>query len=63
MMRRNTSVSRLGMQMCRHANLLVQGGAVCLLAWTAGCSVDDKVSASMDAPEVVNANETVGFMN
>ena len=50
MMRRNTSVSRPGIQMCRHANLLVQGGAVCLLAWTAGCSVDDKVSASMDAP-------------
>ena len=50
MMRRSISVGSLRAQMRRRANLLVRGWAICVLTWTAGCSVDNKVSLSPDAP-------------
>ena len=40
-MRRDVLVSRLKARICHQASLLVQGWAVGVLAWTAGCSVDN----------------------
>ena len=49
-MRRNISVSALRAQMRRQVRLFVFASTICVLAWTAGCSVDNKVSVLPDAP-------------
>ena len=49
-MRRDISVSRVRARIGRQAIFSVQGLAVCVLAWTAGCSSDNTVSASTDGP-------------
>ncbi len=59
-MRRDYSVGRLRAWMCRQAYLSVQGWAVLVLAWTAGCSVDDQVSVLSDAPPAIGDGAGVG---
>ncbi len=54
-MRRNHLVGRPRAWTCRQAYLFVQGWAVFALALTAGCSVDDKISAMPDGPPIVTA--------
>ena len=56
-MRRDGSVRRLTAGIRRRANLVVRGWAVCVLAWTAGCSVDNRVGASTDAPGGIGSPE------
>ena len=41
----------------RQACFLVQGWAVCVLALTAGCSVDNKVGISQDAPVGIGGDD------
>ena len=54
---REELLSGLRAQMCRQAKLLVQGWAVCVLAWTAACSVDNRVSVASDAPVGIGSPE------
>ena len=51
------AMNRLRVQMCRQARVSVQAWAVCVLAWTAACSVDDKMGASSDAPAGIGSPE------
>ena len=56
-MKRKISVSGLMAQVRRHAKLFVLGGALCGLAWTADCSVDNKVSVLADGSAGSGASE------
>jgi len=56
-MRRDQSVSGLRQQVRHQVKVSVQVWAVCVLAWTAACSVDNKVSASSDAPVGIGSLE------
>ena len=56
-MRRTLSVSRLSGFWCKQGGALLQGWALCILAWTASCSVDNIGNASMDAPAGTGTNE------
>ena len=44
-------------RICRRANLLLQAWAVCVLAWTAACSVDNVLLPSNDAPVGIGSPE------
>src|SRR5208283_40179 len=57
LMKRKISVSGLMAQVRRHAKLFVLGGALCGLAWTADCSVDNKVSVLADGSAGSGASE------
>ena len=56
-MRRDHLVGRLRARMCRQAYVSVQGWAFFVLALTAGCSVDDKISALPDGPPPIGPGE------
>ena len=56
-MRRDIWVRRMRAHIGLQAAFSVQGLAVCVLAWTAGCSNDNTVSVSTDGPAVVWTTE------
>ena len=57
LMRCDHLVGRLRAWICRQAYVSVQGCAVFVLALTAGCSVDDKISALPDGPPTIGTAE------
>ena len=56
-MRRDQSVSGLRAQVRHQVKVSVRVWAIGVLAWTAGCSVDNRVSAPSDAPVGIGSSE------